>query len=397
MTHALALKRPQNYAINALRTIAAVFVVFEHVRAMFFRDYSDVEHSPVAAVFYFGTALGNEAVMVFFVLSGFWVGMSVLKDYDLDRFNWVSYAIRRLTRLWIVLIPAIALTAVCVYVGLALFPDSGPYTGNPAYHDLAPADLADRSGWVDALGNVFFVQTLHVPVFGTNSPLWSLAYEFWYYALFPLLLAVFVKGSSTLTRVGSAVAIVAVSILVGPTVLAYFAVWLLGAALAFWKDHVGAFMLARSTWVRSAMCWSAVALLGISLVVHQAKLVPAPIAVALLSAATALLIATLINDFSDGGWPRRLAGPVHRYADVSYTLYLTHAPLLLLFTAAALPDPDNRWGPGILSYLGFAAIVAVLMLIGWLIGAVTEKRTESVRVLVQSVVARAVPGQGTHR
>jgi hypothetical protein len=31
---------------------------------MFLREYSDVEHSPCAAVFYFATALGNEAGMV---------------------------------------------------------------------------------------------------------------------------------------------------------------------------------------------------------------------------------------------------------------------------------------------------------------------------------------------
>ena len=390
MTTTLSTRTQQNYAINALRTIAAVFVVFEHVRAMFFRDYSDVEHSPIAAVFYFGTALGNEAVMVFFVLSGFWVGMSVLKAYERGNgtFDWIDYAIRRLTRLWIVLVPAIALTAICVYVGLALFPTSGPYTGNPAYHDLAPTNLADRSGWLDALGNVFFVQTLHVPAFGTNSPLWSLAYEFWYYLLFPLALAVVARASSAITRIVSVVAIVCIVILVGPTVIAYFAVWLLGAALAFWRKPVAAFMQARSTLIRSLMCWSAVAALGVSLVIHQAKLLPAPVAVALLSCATTALIATLINDFSDGGLPRKLTKPVHRYADVSYTLYLTHAPLLLLFTAGVLPNPDDRWSPKGLSYLGFAAIVAALMLIGWLIGAATEKRTDTVRHLVERVIQR---------
>lgn len=388
MTQLVAVQSPQNYAINALRTIAAVFVVFEHVRAMFFRDYSDVEHSPIAAVFYFVTALGNEAVMVFFVLSGFWVGMSVIKAYERGQFDWVSYTIRRLTRLWIVLIPAIALTAVCVYVGLALFPHSGPYTGNPAYHDLAPVDLAERSGWLDALGNVFFVQTLHVPVFGTNSPLWSLAYEFWYYALFPLALAVVVKSSTVVARAVAALSIAGIVVLVGPTVISYFAVWLLGAALAFWREPVGDYMKTRSRSVRTLMCWSAVAVLGTALIVHQAKLLPLPVAIALLSGATTLLIATLIPDLAEGRVFRRVARPVHEYADVSYTLYLTHAPILLLFAAVVLPEPADRWGPGGLAYLGFAGIVVALMLIGWLIGAVTEKKTEPVRIFVTRVLSR---------
>src|ERR1700751_1049072 len=33
--------------------------------------------------------------------------------------------------------------------------------------------------------NLFFLQSLYAPVFGTNVPLWSLAYEAWYSALFP--------------------------------------------------------------------------------------------------------------------------------------------------------------------------------------------------------------------
>src|SRR5207302_10791525 len=32
-----------------------------------------------------------------------------------------------------------------------------------------------------------------VPAFGTNGPLWSLAFEFWFYALYPLLLLLSVR------------------------------------------------------------------------------------------------------------------------------------------------------------------------------------------------------------
>ena len=36
--------------------------------------------------------------------------------------------------------------------------------------------------------NAFFLQTIVGPTFGSNGPLWSLAYEWWYYVLFPLAL-----------------------------------------------------------------------------------------------------------------------------------------------------------------------------------------------------------------
>jgi peptidoglycan/LPS O-acetylase OafA/YrhL len=36
------------------------------------------------------------------------------------------------------------------------------------------------------VGNLAFLQTIAVPIFGTNGPMWSLANEFWYYLIFPL-------------------------------------------------------------------------------------------------------------------------------------------------------------------------------------------------------------------
>jgi len=39
----------------------------------------------------------------------------------------------------------------------------------------------------DLLENLGFVQTVSVPVYGTNGPLWSLANEFWYYVMFSLI------------------------------------------------------------------------------------------------------------------------------------------------------------------------------------------------------------------
>jgi hypothetical protein len=52
---------------------------------------------------------------------------------------------------------------------------SGPTSDQPAVHDI-----------MTFLGNLCFVQTVSVPVYGSNGPLWSLANEFWYYVMFPL-------------------------------------------------------------------------------------------------------------------------------------------------------------------------------------------------------------------
>src|SRR5207302_8969523 len=41
------------------------------------------------------------------------------------------------------------------------------------------------------LGNLLGLQTVCVPSFGSNGPLWSLANEWWYYCFFILLVAPF--------------------------------------------------------------------------------------------------------------------------------------------------------------------------------------------------------------
>jgi peptidoglycan/LPS O-acetylase OafA/YrhL len=65
--------------LDALRGIAALLVAFGHVRLMLITDARDLKHlTLLAKFFYFITNLGSSAVMIFFVLSGFLVGSSMV-------------------------------------------------------------------------------------------------------------------------------------------------------------------------------------------------------------------------------------------------------------------------------------------------------------------------------
>lgn len=66
---------------------------------------------------------GYQAVMVFFVLSGYFISLSILKTIRKDMWCWIDYLIRRITRLWIVLIPALFLTFIIAKIQLGLFGD----------------------------------------------------------------------------------------------------------------------------------------------------------------------------------------------------------------------------------------------------------------------------------
>src|SRR5262245_22187219 len=94
---------------DLIRGVSALAVCASHLRGVVFQDFSS-GGGAIWQPFYFVTGLGHQSVVVFFVLSGFFVGGSVLKkgrDFEFE-----DYATARLTRLWTVLLPALAVTAL---------------------------------------------------------------------------------------------------------------------------------------------------------------------------------------------------------------------------------------------------------------------------------------------
>jgi peptidoglycan/LPS O-acetylase OafA/YrhL len=181
----------QSDFLNWSRWVAAWLVVAEHARSLVFVDYGQME-SPglLAKGFYFLTGFGHEAVMVFFVISGYLVGGKVWSLYQEAQFEWRRYLADRLSRLYAVLLVALLLGAALDWTGYLFFNKYGLYNqgyeGAIAVLGTAPIE---RMGFWDFLVNAFFLQTIAGPPFGSNGPLWSLAYEWWYYILFPLVLA----------------------------------------------------------------------------------------------------------------------------------------------------------------------------------------------------------------
>lgn len=73
--------------------MSALLVMLGHLRAFLFLDFVDLKGTgAVTKVFYFSTGLGHQALMVFFVLSGYCVGGSVLSGLIKGRSYGVSPA-----------------------------------------------------------------------------------------------------------------------------------------------------------------------------------------------------------------------------------------------------------------------------------------------------------------
>lgn len=91
------------YWLDAIRFIAAFMVLFSHTRNDFFMAYGELpveQQSFFSFAFYLLGRLGHEAVVVFFVLSGFLVGGRGIERIMSGNMDVRSYAIDRFSRIY---------------------------------------------------------------------------------------------------------------------------------------------------------------------------------------------------------------------------------------------------------------------------------------------------------
>jgi peptidoglycan/LPS O-acetylase OafA/YrhL len=205
--------------ISLLRGLAAIQVAAAHLRGATYPGVRSVEEPSIWFLgLAFATGFAHQAVLVFFVISGWLVGGSLLNKIGQPGAI-AGYAIDRMTRLWTVLIPTFVLT---LFFGLGtgvVSPDGIDYSAVNEYSALAFA------------GNLVGLQHVVLPEFGANFPLWSLANETWYYLLFPLLVMLWTSRRSV-PRLACCAALVLLATSLPYALVLYFAVWLLGVAFS---------------------------------------------------------------------------------------------------------------------------------------------------------------------
>jgi peptidoglycan/LPS O-acetylase OafA/YrhL len=365
--------------LDGIRGLAAVLVLGEHWRNALFVDYPQlVAHRLLWLVPYLLTGAGRQMVVVFFVLSGYLVGGSVLKSVDARRWEWRRYLVHRLVRLWVVLLPGLLLCAFWDHAGLWLRYLSVFHLGAAGQRlagdvRYAGLQLSPRV----FLGNLVFLQGIWVPVYGTDSPLWSLSYEFWYYLLFPLGWLV-VRGRSCIwMRLVYAALFLATAWFVGDTVLAMFPIWLLGALLAKMpRPKLGA------AWRWAAMALSALAILFLAKYRGPGGMYgDYGVGLATFLGLWAALSAG--ERAEPGALQVRLARVL---ASFSYTLYVAHMPLLVLLTALAVGN--GRWIPGATTVSLSLAILTVVLGYAYALAWATEFHTDRTRRRVEAWLVR---------
>ena len=293
--------------LNVLRLGAAFLVFVTHCAQFWF-----------PAVYQSMARLGHDAVIIFFVLSGFVIAHATARQKDFR-----SYAIARLSRLYSVVMPALALTIILQTIGTALNADY--YQGSSRGSD------ALRYG----ISALFLQETWTFSASPpTNSPLWSLGYEFWYYAIFGA--AIFIRPLPWRIT-----AVTLLMLVVGPKVLLLMPIWIAGVAAYRFRCAPLPPNAARMLFV---IC------IIILPVVFGLREFPSP-----LGSAPLFFSAAFLSDWTSGflvalalfcferGFANVSISPAaqhyaQRAADCTFSLYLYHYPLVLFATAVASLD-----------------------------------------------------------
>jgi peptidoglycan/LPS O-acetylase OafA/YrhL len=359
--------------LDLIRGLAAWVVMWEHSRALFVVNYDQVQTPDIALkLLYFLTGFGHQAVIVFFVLSGFLISSSIFGKWDSGKWSWHEYGIDRLSRLWVVLVPGLALGFFWDKLGSQLFSATGLYS--TPLKNFGSVVVRDHLGLGTLLGNLFFLQTIHFPELGSNGPLWSLANEFWYYILFPFGLFAWIarKRGALVTSCLCAVSFIAVALFVGRPITTSFSIWLMGTVLVF------AYAKYRSQRKSSAILFvlaAAIALCGLLAFERNGHLNDFRGDLLMGAVFTIFLFGVLQLDFgARNPFYERLAQGL---AGFSYSLYVLHFPLLLFLRARIAPT--GKWQPDAV-HLGYWSILgAAVLAYSWFISMFTERRTKAVR------------------
>jgi Predicted acyltransferases len=331
--------------LDFLRFVAAMLVVLAHVRGTVFQEYGVLNpenRNILVALFYAFARLGHEAVVVFFVLSGYLVGGKALERIANDSFIPTDFAIDRITRIWIPLVPALLLSG------------------------LLTRETNDISTWI---GNLLGLQGTLVSPLGENGPLWSLAYEIWFYVL------TYAIGKQAGRKHIDLLAL----LLIGVTALIftrlevqYLACWLIGAAF-YLRPH--RFTKLRGLCFSGLLCAGAIAGLQLTGNGFMSKVsgfeALRPSLEILLAVGTGIGCVTLVTLKSS-----RISTLAPPLAAFSYTLYLTHNPLLIALRQSGW----ERIPPaGLKAAMIYSLAVATCMLVAWLNYLIFERNTSSVR------------------
>lgn len=174
---------------DQLRLLSSLLVLAGHARVISIGDFNHSTNSPLKLGFYWVTSLGHAAVLVFFVLSGYLIGAPLIESIGEKSFDLRKFMIKRLVRIWIVLIPSFFYVTLLNHFTCNLN-QSSQYCSGKLNHNLSQLPPLQMQSLQTLISNLTF-RFGHEDylAYGGNLPLWSLNYEIYCYVLIAVLVS----------------------------------------------------------------------------------------------------------------------------------------------------------------------------------------------------------------
>ena len=310
--------------LDSIRIGAALLVVLGHCRFLYFGTPENVARSNIwQQLFYLFTGLGHEAVVLFFVLSGFLVGGQILESKARGLFDPWTYFINRFVRIYIVFIPALVLAFGLDQIGANFL------AGTSAHKDLL-------EGWSDFSFPCYLACLQGVACAAhVNPPFWSLGYEWLIYLLAPAVFGILFSPFSYIVR------LCLIALLAG-VFLSVLAVLPNQSALGgIWKWLFIWFLGAAAYWTVNSRCLpTAAGIVGIfwvalAFLLACSRIVPLFASDCIIAVGLALTISSRLILL----WRLFPRGSAN-LAGFSYSLYAIHLPIVV-FSARILEAVDG--------------------------------------------------------
>lgn len=356
MTGILEKNKVHYYWLDTMRFLAAFMVLLSHARNTFFPPFGVLpidQQNIFSMIFTLFCRMGHEAVIVFFVLSGFLVGGRGFERIKDGTMNVGSYAIDRFARICPPLLAAI----IFYYITSLVIPGT-PFS------------------WATAIGNLFSMQGICCE--SLVSPFWSLSYEVWFYIILGAL-AVLLKAKKDGKIILGLILFVAVtSVFVLGLKMHYLLIWMMGAVAYLSrpkKKNKWVLLLSLIGLFASILYWQ------LSKDTKSIEFAVEGTNKALIELIMSLMVCLLIQQVilfepkkRVSKWIEKKVGGMAKF---SYTLYLSHRIVFLWIVAFVWAKDSCQFT--ISGIVQFLIIIIATLFICWLLYLVSERYSPSIK------------------
>lgn len=305
-------------------------------------------------------------VLVFFVLSGYVIRFVSDGRHPDAR----GYLEARWARINSVFLPALLFTVVFDLIGRQL---------DPALYARYPVpDLLHVAAYMPVFVTFMFENAFHGLRWFSNGPLWSVAYEVWYYIIFCMFF--YFRGKARTVLTGLAM------LFAGYKILLLMPLWLAGCMIYKHRDAIERVPIA----LRRVLCLCSLGMI-IFLLLPQGHSLLDPLrdvgriltgqgyhAAFLADYMMCVLLSVFLATFCSTGvfdLPAAVAPMIRWNVNYSFTLYAFHVPVLLLLRATGMYDPTD--------IVQVVAVGLLVIAICWAISLGTEQRKSEWRKIAK--------------